>query len=73
MEKIPQGDRLQPGDLVITSDLGGIFPEGLAVGKVVQVRGRDGDLFQEALLEPSVEMNRLERLYVVGDPAQRRP
>lgn len=73
MEKIPQGDRLQPGDLVITSDLGGIFPEGLAVGKVVQVRGRDGDLFQEALLEPAVEMNRLERLYVVGDPAQRRP
>jgi rod shape-determining protein MreC len=71
MEKIPQGDRLQPGDLVITSDLGGTFPEGLAVGKVVQVRGRDGDLFQEALLEPAVEMNRLERLYVVGDPAQR--
>ena len=64
---------LQPGDLVITSDLGGIFPEGLAVGRVVQVRGRDGNLFQEALLEPSVEMNRLERLYVVGDPAQRRP
>jgi rod shape-determining protein MreC len=73
MEKIPQGDRLQPGDVVITSDLGGIFPEGLVVGKVVQVRGRDGDLFQEALLDPAVEMTRLERLYVIGDPAQRSP
>src|SRR6266516_4574584 len=68
MEKIPQEDRLQSGDVVITSDLGGVFPEGLMVGTVVQVRRRDGDLFQEATVEPAVEMSRLERLYVVGDP-----
>jgi rod shape-determining protein MreC len=73
MEKIPQPDRLQPGDLVVTSDLGGIFPEGLVVGGVVQVRRRDGDLFQEALVEPAVEMNRLERLDVIGDPSPRSP
>jgi rod shape-determining protein MreC len=73
MEKIPQEDRLEVGDLVVTSDLGGIFPEGLIVGQVSQVRQRDGDLFQEASVEPSVEMNRLERLYVIGQPAARIP
>jgi rod shape-determining protein MreC len=73
MEKIPQEDRLQGGDVVITSDLGGLFPEGLVVGTVVQVRRRDGDLFQEALLEPAVEMSRLERLYVIGDSNGRAP
>src|SRR5919198_3951342 len=62
MEKVPQQDSLPIGDLVITSDLGGIFPEGLVVGTIVQVRRRDGDLFQEAIIEPAVEMNRLERL-----------
>ena len=71
MEKIPQQDALQTNDLVITSDLGGGLPEGLLVGRVTQVSRRDGDLFQEALLEPAVEMNRLERLYVLGDPAGR--
>jgi rod shape-determining protein MreC len=70
MEKIPQEDRLETGDLVVTSDLGGIFPEGLIVGRVAQVRQRDGDLFQEASLEPAVEMTRLERLYVIGQPAR---
>jgi rod shape-determining protein MreC len=73
MEKIPQEDRLQAGDLVLTSDLGGIFPEGLIVGQIAQVRRRDGDLFQEALIEPAVDMSRLERLYVIGDPAPRGP
>jgi rod shape-determining protein MreC len=73
MEKIPQEDRLEPGDLVVTSDLGGIFPEGLIVGRVAQIRQRDGDLFQEASVEPSVEMNRLERLYVIGQPPSRNP
>jgi rod shape-determining protein MreC len=73
MEKIPQQDTLQADDLVITSDLGGIFPEGLVIGKVVQVRRRDGDLFQEAILEPAVEMTKLERLYVVGEPTGRTP
>jgi rod shape-determining protein MreC len=73
MEKIPQEDRLQPGDLVLTSDLGGIFPEGLIVGQIAQVRRRDGDLFQEALIEPAVDMSRLERLYVIGDPPPRSP
>lgn len=73
MEKIPQEDVLEAGDLVITSDLGGIFPEGLIIGRIVQVRRRDGDLFQEAILEPAVDMNRLERLYAVGDSAGRSP
>lgn len=68
MEKIPQEDLLGPGDLVVTSDIGGIFPEGLIIGRVAQVRRRDGDLFQEADIEPAVEMNRLERLYVIGEP-----
>ena len=68
MEKIPQEDLLGPGDLVVTSDIGGIFPEGLVIGRVAQVRRRDGDLFQEADIEPAVEMNRLERLYVIGEP-----
>ena len=68
MEKIPQEDRLSVGDLVLTSDLGGIFPEGLVVGRIAQVRRRDGDLFQEAVIDPEAELSRIERLYVVGDP-----
>ncbi len=65
MQYLPQGESVRTGDLVITSGLGGVFPAGLPIGKVVQVRRRDQDLFQEALVEPAAPLRHLERLYVV--------
>src|SRR5215213_4030329 len=69
MQHIPQEESLQTGDTVITSDLGGIMPEGLVVGQVVQVRRKDVDVFQEALIEPAADMKQLERLYVMLSPS----
>ncbi|MDP8925107.1 MAG: rod shape-determining protein MreC [Chloroflexota bacterium] len=69
MQHIPQEESVQTGDTVITSDLGGIMPEGLVVGKIVQVRRKDVDVFQEALIEPAADMKQLERLYVMVAPA----
>jgi rod shape-determining protein MreC len=65
MQYLPQQDQVQTGDLVITSGLGGVFPAGLPIGKVAQVRRRDQDLFQEALVEPVAPLAHLERLYVL--------
>jgi rod shape-determining protein MreC len=72
MQHIPQEETLQTGETVVTSDLGGIMPEGLVIGQIVQVRRKDVDVFQEALIEPAADMNRLERLYVLGGAAQTR-
>ena len=72
MQHIPQEESLQAGDTVITSDLGGVMPEGLVVGQVVQVRRKDVDVFQEAVIEPAADMKQLERLYVMLAPAPSR-
>ena len=72
MQHIPQGESIQTGDMVITSDLGGVMPEGLVVGQIVQVRRKDVDVFQEALIEPAADMKQLERLYVMLAPAPSR-
>ena len=64
---IPQTDVVQPGDYVLTSGLGEIYPEGLVVGKVSRVERRDADPFQSAVVEPAVELDKLERLYVLAD------
>jgi rod shape-determining protein MreC len=69
MQYLPQGEPVRTGDLVITSGLGGVFPPGMPIGKVVQVRRRDQDLFQEALIEPASPLNHLERLYVLKPEA----
>jgi rod shape-determining protein MreC len=70
MQHIPQEETLETGATIITSDLGGLVPEGLVVGEVVQVRRKDVDVFQEALIEPAADMKRLERLYVLAGPPQ---
>src|SRR5581483_5577154 len=53
MQYIGQQEVVQTGDLVITSGLGGVLHEGMPLGKIVQVRRRAKDLFQEALVEPA--------------------
>ena len=65
MRYIPQGEEIKTGDRVITSGLGGIFPAGIVVGQVSQVRQRDTDMFQEATIEPSVDFGRLEDVLVI--------
>ncbi|MGE3268681.1 MAG: rod shape-determining protein MreC [Chloroflexota bacterium] len=65
MQRIPQEETLQTGETVVTSDFGGLMPEGLVIGQVVQIRRKDVDVMQEAIIEPSADMKRLERLYVL--------
>jgi rod shape-determining protein MreC len=65
---IPQKDSVKVGDTVITSGEGEVFPEGLVVGQVSRLQQKPADPFQMAAVEPSVDMTKLERLYVLADP-----
>ena len=65
LEVIPQDIDVQPGDLVLTSGLGGGYPPDLIIGQVVNVRSRDFDLFQQATVQPVVDFNRLEIVLVI--------
>ncbi|HEY8476742.1 MAG TPA: rod shape-determining protein MreC [Chloroflexota bacterium] len=70
MQYIAQNERVQTGDWVITAGMGGIFPEGIIIGQVIQVRRKDVDVYQEALIQPAVEVDKLERVFVIKRPAQ---
>jgi rod shape-determining protein MreC len=65
LDLIPQDVNLEPGDLVLTSGLGGGYPPDLIVGQVVNVRTRDFDLFQQATIQPVVDFNRLQIVLVI--------
>jgi rod shape-determining protein MreC len=65
LQLIPQDTVIEPGDLVLTSGLGGGYPPDLIVGQVVNIRSRDFDLFQEATVQPVVDFNRLEVVLVI--------
>jgi rod shape-determining protein MreC len=65
LQYVPREDALHLGDPVTTSGIGGIFPPGLLVGTVDQVRSADVGVFQEALVQPAVRLKDMERIYVV--------
>jgi rod shape-determining protein MreC len=65
LQLIPQDINVQPGDLVLTSGLGGGYPPDLIIGQVLNVRSRDFDLFQQATVQPVVDFNRLEVVLVI--------
>jgi rod shape-determining protein MreC len=65
LQLIPQDINVQPGDLVLTSGLGGGYPPDLIIGQVGNVRSRDFDLFQQATVQPVVDFNRLEIVLVI--------
>jgi rod shape-determining protein MreC len=53
------------GDEVITSGMGGVFPKGVPLGRVIAVERRSGALFQEATLAPKVDLARLEEVLIL--------
>jgi len=59
------------GDEVVTSGMGGIFPKGIPVGRVTAVERTSGALFQEAVLQPKVDLGRLEEVVVLMNAEQR--
>lgn len=62
---VPQGEEMRVGDRIVTSGVGGIFPEGILIGTITQVQRRETDIYQEATVEPSADLVRLESVYVV--------
>jgi rod shape-determining protein MreC len=58
-------DDIQPGDILISSGLGGIFPKGVAVGTVSKVNRKPYGITQEVEVRPSVDFSKIEEVLVV--------
>jgi rod shape-determining protein MreC len=60
------GETVKVGDRVITSGMDGIFPKGLLIGKISDIRS-DG-LFQSIDVKPTVMFSKLENVLIVTEP-----
>ncbi len=62
---LDQPEKWKVGDRLVTSGLGGIFPKGLTVGKVVQIK-KASDMFQPELrVQTNVALGRLEEVILL--------
>src|SRR5450759_169051 len=65
LQQVPQGLTLTPGELILTSGLGGNYPPGIVIGQVVTVRKRENDLFQTASIQPAADLTNLPAVLAI--------
>ena len=65
LDMVEQGEAISVGDILMTSGLGGEFPENLLVGKISQIKSSKDKLFQQALVVPTVESAKLEAVSII--------
>ena len=56
---------VEKGDFMLTSGLGGVFPKGLMVGTVSEVRKSPRGMFQDIEIQPAVDFTQLEHLIII--------
>jgi rod shape-determining protein MreC len=66
---LPMNARMAPGDLVVTSGIGGRFPAGLPVARIEEVTRRPGRAFASATATPLAAMDRNRIVLILRDPA----
>jgi len=56
---------IEVGEVVLTSGLGGKFPEDMVVGRVSEIDRSEANLFQRAFVQPAVDFSALEMIFVI--------
>ncbi|MDP4084561.1 MAG: rod shape-determining protein MreC [Bacillota bacterium] len=65
VKRIPYDTKLKKGQTVITSGLGGVFPSGLLIGKIVDVKPDQYGLNQTAYVKPGANFYDIQNVIVI--------
>ena len=68
MFNIPLRNQLEPGDLIVSSGMGGIFPKGIPVGRIIKLEEEEEmRIKMRAKMEPAVDLNKVSEVFVLAD------
>jgi rod shape-determining protein MreC len=57
---------ISPGEMVVSSGIGGVYPSGINIGRVTIVNYQENELSMELELEPSIDFSRIEYMFVIA-------
>jgi rod shape-determining protein MreC len=62
---IPADANVQPGEILLTSGLGGNYPSDILIGQVLNVQKKENAIFQTGVVESQVDFSSLRAVLVV--------
>jgi rod shape-determining protein MreC len=72
-EYVPHSADIRPGDLLVTSGLGGKYPKGYPVASVVKVIKNESRPFAQVYSRPIAQMDKLRYLLLLSDKNKNSP
>ena len=70
MEYLDGDAEIMVGDEIVTSQLSDFYPEGLAIGKVLEIETDTNGLTKYAVIEPYVDLKHLDTVLVLDKGAK---
>jgi len=67
LDFVPQNEEISQGDIIVSSSLGGLFPAGLLVGQIEEVKKSDIEFFQQAKIKPIFDIKEINFLFVITE------
>jgi rod shape-determining protein MreC len=67
LELLPKDDMIDQEDNIISSNTGGIFPEGFLIGKINKIEKKDVDPFQKIYITPFYKYKDNYNLFLIFD------
>ncbi len=65
LDLVPKKDMVLKNNTVVTSVLGGNFPEGILVGVIQEIKKTDAEAFQKGTIDPYFKQNDLSWVFVI--------
>ena len=71
MTELPTNAIIKPGDTVVTSGMGEVFPKGITVGTITEVsKGNLNQINSSAKLTPAVDFDHLENVLIITNTGE---
>ena len=67
LKYLHRSEDIKKGDKILSSGLDSLYPKGKLIGTVMKVHKKETKLFQDVLVQPSVDFQRLEEVVVLCD------
>ena len=62
---LPRDADVHVGDIVVSSGMGGVYPKGLVIGRVVRITSKPGDFLKSAEVALSARADSIEEAFVI--------
>lgn len=65
MDLVSRDIKVEEGQTIITSGIGGGFPKGILIGTVSKIESMENKMFQKIEVEPAIKTENLEKVFII--------